>query len=173
MNEFFKRIGIGIVVIISSPLWLAYFLVYVLFGTLAILFAPIRLLIALITKEKFTVKSEYDAKAEAILKGGVVPPAGSVPASQPNAFPVNQPTMSQTGIPNPNYQPNQVPYNGGYPANYPPQNANPYPPNAYPQPNPFHEANYANGQNPNGTYNPNYPNNGNFNNPNGGQGGAN
>lgn len=156
MTEFFKRIGIGIVVIVTSPFWAAFFVLFILIGTIGLVLSPLRFLISLFTHNKLTIKSEYDEQAKKIIDGSHL--------GQPSpAFPVNQAQMNNP-YPNQNYQQNTYPSpfndpsfrnqnnsqqnpNNGYP-NYPQQNPNNYPP-----------------QNNNG-----YPNNG-YGNNNNGQGG--
>ena len=139
MLNFLKTCGIGVIVIISSPLWLAFFAVYVALGTLLYILSPFRLLIALLTHKNYTIKTAYDEKAAAILKGQQNTPLNVIPAPQ---YQQHQQPMNN------NYNPNQN--NGNY---YPPQGNNQYPQN------PQNSQNYN--QN-------NYPNNNQYNNPNNG-----
>lgn len=149
MLNFLKTCGIGVIVIISSPLWLAFFAVYVALGTLLYILSPFRLLIALLTHKNYTIKTAYDEKAAAILKGQQNTPLNVIPAPQyqQHQQPMNTNYFNNQPMNN-NYNPNQN--NGNY---YPPQGNNQYPQN------PQNSQNYN--QN-------NYPNNNQYNNPNNG-----
>jgi hypothetical protein len=99
MGEFFKRCGIGILVIVASPLWAAYYLLYVVYCLLLLVFAPLRFLVSLFTKDKMTIKSDYDRKAEAILKGSPAQADGMINNPQapiPGYMFSNSPTTSFT-----------------------------------------------------------------------------
>lgn len=90
MTEFFKRCGIGIVVIVTSPLWVAYFALYAVYGVLLMILTPLKLLWCLITHKKFSIKSEYDERAEVILSS----------SSNPSQTPINNPSyQSQSEVP--------------------------------------------------------------------------
>jgi hypothetical protein len=138
MGEFFKRCGIGLVVIVASPLWLAYYLCYVVYGLLLLLFAPVRVIIYAIQHKKMDIQSEYDLKAEALLKATPAQVYPNQPAANANGIPPymfsNSPTASfQAQNPNYPYQ-NPVPYQ--QPSQPYPQQAYPYQGQAY-QPNPY------------------------------------
>ena len=172
MGEFFKRCGIGVVVIVAAPLWIAYYAVYVVLGILMLLFAPLRWLMYALRHKKMSVRSEYDQKAEAILKSAQGPNPSANPNQQipgyifssspttsfsaqnvkQNNNPYQQPPIQPYQQPNyqnqPSYQPQPTNYpNQGYQPNpaYQP-NGNTYPVNnpSYPQNNQY--PNYQNNQ---------------------------
>jgi len=163
METFLKRSGIGAIVIITSPFWIAMFLLYVVFGTLMIILAPLRGLFGLFSSKKgtFKIKNHYDEEAERIIAesgpGNVSGPVNQVPTymytnNQPNnanntnnnnynnnySNSNNYPTNPQQNYPNPNI--NNLPRNNN-------QNQQGYNQN---------QQNYNNNQ-PN-NYDPNYPN---------------
>lgn len=137
METFFKRVGIGAIVIITSPFWAAYFCLYVAIGSLMIILFPLRFLTSIFNGKKLKIKNHYDAEAEERIRQAK---ENNIPL---NAY-VNSPAIS------PNYSQT---YTGGY-NNYPPQNnypTNNYPPNT----NPNYNLNY----NPTNNYpQNNYPN---------------
>lgn len=95
MDNFFKRCGIGIVVIVTSPFWLAYFALYILYATINLIISPIKLLVYALKHRNYTIKSHYDVEAEARLNAANNP--------QPNfVSPFNNMT------PNNGYYPNQT-----------------------------------------------------------------
>ncbi len=177
MGEFFRRCGIGLLTIISSPLWLAYFALYIIAGIFLLVFTPLRLLIGLFTRHPLKIKSEYDRKAEAVLKGnnGV---NQNIPSYMFNNAPTTtiskeQVNQQATGyVPNnqpvqPTFTPNQNPpmqspsYNNNPNPNYQYQN-NQVPPqqyNNYPNQQYMNNPNQNNNQYNNNQYNNNQPNN--------------
>lgn len=100
MDAFFKRIGIGLVCIILSPLWIAYFLIYVVYCIINILIMPIKLLYYFLNNRKYTIKSSYDLEAERRLQESDLPSNNSLQES-----------------PNQNINPNQIHININYPFN--------------------------------------------------------
>jgi len=64
MDELFKRIGIGLTYIITSPLWIIYFALYFLYGILNIIIAPFKIIYYKVHHRKYTVNSHYDVEAE-------------------------------------------------------------------------------------------------------------
>ncbi|MCI2068735.1 MAG: hypothetical protein LKJ88_04085 [Bacilli bacterium] len=173
MGEFFKRCGIGVVVIVAAPLWIAYYALYVVFGILLLLFSPIRWLAYAIRHKKMSVKSEYDQKAEAILKSTQNPSPSPTQNQQiPGYIFSSSPTTSfsaqdvrQNNNPNPYQQPPVQPYQQ---PNYQSQPAYQPQPTNYPNPgyasNPTYQPNgntypVNNQAYPNQNQYPNYPNN--------------
>jgi len=146
METFFKRVGIGAIVIITSPLWAAYFFLYVIFGTVLILLTPIRFVESLFTDKKLKIKNHYDIEAAAILsqmgegynvnQNSVVPPSTGANMQQPNYQPYNgnnyppqqppyyPPQNGYTQNTNTNYNQNNTGYNQNNYPNYPNQNNN-------------------------------------------------
>lgn len=151
MGEFFRRCGIGIVVIVTSPLWLAFFALYIIYGLLLLVFSPLRFLFALIKHRKVTVKDEYDEAAERILAQQKMPSPAPEAAPRTVVYvtpPVNNvPYPDNTYNPGPSYPyPTQNNMNQGYlpPQGNPKQDYYSQNPNqgysnnpnpAYPQPN--------------------------------------
>jgi len=133
METFFKRVGIGAIVIITSPLWLVYFCLYVVFGAVMIVLTPIRFIASLFSDNKLKIKNHYDKEAAAILNQAEEAKArGVTPSNVNNVPPNNYYPYNQ----NNNYPP-QPPY-------YPPQNN--YPSNG----NPNYNNNYHNYPNSDG-----------------------
>lgn len=167
MGEFFKRCGIGFLVIISSPLWIAFFALYIVLGTLLLIVSPIKLLVGLITKNKVTIKSEYDKKAEAILnsaaQNGATNPDGTIPAYMFNNAPTTTFTSGQVQMAKQNYIPNNNPPVQPTYQNQPSQ-TNPYPNYSQPYPTPVQNPAQNNAY-PNNNY-PNYNNQPMYNQPN-------
>ena len=157
MGSFFKTCGKGLLAIVSSPLWILLFAIYVVYGLLLMVFSPIRVLISLLRHKKYTIKTDYDRMAQKIIDEGgeknnapVINPQPVYQAPQPQPVYQNQ----QTYYNQPNY--NQPPYPPNY--SYPPNNQYPqnnYPQNNYPQNNQIPQ----NNQYPNQQYNPYDPNN--------------
>ena len=153
MGSFFKTCGKGLLAIVSSPLWILLFAIYVVYGLLLMVFSPIRVLISLLRHKKYTIKTDYDRMAQKIIDEGgvknnnapVINPQPVYQAPQPQPVYQNQ----QTYYNQPNY--NQPPYPPNY--SYPPSNQ--YPQNNYPQNNQITQ----NNQYPNQQYNPYDPNN--------------
>ena len=153
MGSFFKTCGKGLLAIVSSPLWILLFAIYVVYGLLLMVFSPIRVLISLLRHKKYTIKTEYDRLAQQIIDEGgvknnnapVINPQPVYQAPQPQPVYQNQ----QTYYNQPNY--NQPPYPPNY--SYPPNNQ--YPQNNYPQNTQIPQ----NNQYPNQQYNPYDPNN--------------
>ena len=157
METFLKRSGIGAIVIITSPFWLALFLLYVVFGTLMIVLTPIRGLFGLFSSNKgtFKIKNHYDVEAARIIAesgpGNISGPINQVPTYM---YPSNQ-SNNNNNYTNNNNNNNNV--NNAYPTNtqqnYSNQNIN-----NLPQNNNQNQQGYNNNQ-PN-NYDPNnYPNN--------------
>ena len=72
MGSFFKTCGKGLLAIVSSPLWILLFAIYVVYGLLLMVFSPIRVLISLLKHKKYTIKTDYDRIAQQIIdEGGV------------------------------------------------------------------------------------------------------
>lgn len=153
MGSFFKTCGKGLLAIVSSPLWILLFAIYVVYGLLLMVFSPIRVLISLLRHKKYTIKTDYDRMAQKIIdEGGVknnnAPSNNPQPVYQaPQPQPVYQ--NQQTFYNQPNF--NQPPYPPNY--SYPPNNQ--YPQNNYPQNTQIPQ----NNQYPNQQYNPYDPNN--------------
>lgn len=153
MGSFFKTCGKGLLAIVSSPLWILLFAIYVVYGLLLMVFSPIRVLISLLRHKKYTIKTDYDRMAQKIIDEGgvknnnapVINPQPVYQAPQPQPVYQNQ----QTYYNQPNY--NQPPYPPNY--SYPPNNQ--YPQNNYPQNTQIPQ----NNQYPNQQYNPYDPNN--------------
>ena len=153
MGSFFKTCGKGLLAIVSSPLWILLFAIYVVYGLLLMVFSPIRVLISLLRHKKYTIKTDYDRMAQKIIDEGgvknnnapVINPQPVYQAPQPQPVYQNQ----QTFYNQPNF--NQPPYPPNY--SYPPNNQ--YPQNNYPQNNQIPQ----NNQYPNQQYNPYDPNN--------------
>ena len=153
MGSFFKTCGKGLLAIVSSPLWILLFAIYVVYGLLLIVFSPIRVLISLLRHKKYTIKTDYDRMAQKIIDEGgvknnnapVINPQPVYQAPQPQPVYQNQ----QTFYNQPNF--NQPPYPPNY--SYPPNNQ--YPQNNYPQNTQIPQ----NNQYPNQQYNPYDPNN--------------
>ena len=153
MGSFFKTCGKGLLTIVSSPLWILLFAIYVVYGLLLMVFSPIRVLISLLRHKKYTIKTDYDRMAQKIIDEGgvknnnapVINPQPVYQAPQPQPVYQNQ----QTYYNQPNY--NQPPYPPNY--SYPPNNQ--YPQNNYPQNTQIPQ----NNQYPNQQYNPYDPNN--------------
>ena len=153
MGSFFKTCGKGLLAIVSSPLWILLFAIYVVYGLLLMVFSPLRVLISLLKHKKYTIKTEYDRMAQQIIDEGgaknnnapVINPQPVYQAPQPQPVYQNQ----QTYYNQPNY--NQPPYPPNY--SYPPNNQ--YPQNNYPQNTQIPQ----NNQYPNQQYNPYDPNN--------------
>jgi hypothetical protein len=141
METFFKRVGIGAIVIITSPLWVAYFCLYVIFGSLMILLAPIRFIESIFTDKKLKIKNHFDDEAAAIL------------SQKGDGYSVNQNSNVPQNTTANSQQTNYPPYNGN---NYPTQQPPYYPPQGgYPQNT---NTNYnQNNANYNGNNYPNYP----------------
>jgi len=192
MGEFFKRCGIGFLVIISSPLWLTFFALYIIFGSVLLVLSPIKLLIGLFSKQKVTIKSDYDKKAEIILSStsqnaDTNNQDGSIPAYMFNNAPTTTFTSGQVQMARQGYIPsNNQPVQPTY-QNQPGQ-TNPYPNYSQPYPTPVQNPNrnnnfqnnnpyygqpnysqYPNQNNQPYSQNPNYQNN---NNPSGGNNGG-
>lgn len=155
MGEFIKRCGIGLLTIITSPLWLAVFLLYVLYGTIMLIFSPLCLLIRQINGKRLSIKDKYDQKADAILKGYPSAQQNSVSAPIQAVYTQNQPVQS-TNYPNNTSAPQQT----YYPSNSPVYGNGQYLP---PQQN-VQQLPQANQQNPNSSQQNPY----NINNNNGG-----
>ena len=153
MGSFFKTCGKGLLAIVSSPLWILLFAIYVVYGLLLMVFSPIRVLISLLRHKKYTIKTDYDRMAQKIIDEGgvknnnapVINPQPVYQAPQPQPVYQNQ----QTFYNQPNF--NQPPYPPNY--SYPPNNQ--YPQNNYPQNTQIPQ----NNQYPNQQYNPYDPNN--------------
>jgi len=167
METFLKRSGIGAIIIITSPFWISVFLLYVVFGTLMILLAPLRGLFGLFSSKKgsFKIKNHYDEEAERIIAesgpGNVSGPVNQVPTYMYNN---NQPSNNNNNF-NTNYNNNNT-----YPTN-PQQNYSNPNINNLPQNNNQNQQGYYNNQQ---NYNNNQPNNydpNNRSNDNGQQGG--
>ena len=157
MGSFFKTCGKGLLAIVSSPLWILLFAIYVVYGLLLMVFSPFRVLISLLKHKKYTIKTEYDRMAQQIIDEGGV---------KNNNAPINPQPVYQAPQPQPVYQNQQTYYN------QPNYNQPPYPPNySYPPSNQYHQNNYPqnnypqnnqipqNNQYPNQQYNPYDPNN--------------
>ena len=157
MGSFFKTCGKGLLAIVSSPLWILLFAIYVVYGLLLMVFSPLRVLISLLKHKKYTIKTDYDRIAQQIIDEGGV--KNNAPSNNPQPVyqaPQPQPVYQnqQTYYNQPNY--NQPPYPPNY--SYPPSNQYPqnnYPQNNYPQNNQIPQ----NNQYPNQQYNPYDPNN--------------
>ena len=153
MGSFFTTCAKGLLAILSSPLWILLFAIYVVYGLLLMVFSPIRVLISLLRHKKYTIKTDYDRMAQKIIDEGgvknnnapVINPQPVYQAPQPQPVYQNQ----QTYYNQPNY--NQPPYPPNY--SYPPNNQ--YPQNNYPQNTQIPQ----NNQYPNQQYNPYDPNN--------------
>ena len=153
MGSFFKTCGKGLLAIVSSPLWILLFAIYVVYGLLLMVFSPFRALISLLKHKKYTIKTDYDRIAQKIIDEGgvknnnapVINPQPVYQAPQPQPVYQNQ----QTFYNQPNF--NQPPYPPNY--SYPPNNQ--YPQNNYPQNTQIPQ----NNQYPNQQYNPYDPNN--------------
>ena len=153
MGSFFKTCGKGLLAIVSSPLWILLFAIYVVYGLLLMVFSPLRVLVSLLKHKKYTIKTDYDRIAQKIIDEGgvknnnapVINPQPVYQAPQPQPVYQNQ----QTFYNQPNF--NQPPYPPNY--SYPPNNQ--YPQNNYPQNTQIPQ----NNQYPNQQYNPYDPNN--------------
>ena len=153
MGSFFKTCGKGLLTIVSSPLWILLFAIYVVYGLLLMVFSPIRVLISLLRHKKYTIKTDYDRIAQQIIDEGGV--------KNNNATVINPQPVYQAPQPQPVYQNQQTFYN------QPNFNQPPYPPNySYPPNNQYPQNNYPqntqipqNNQYPNQQYNPYDPNN--------------
>ena len=153
MGSFFKTCGKGLLAIVSSPLWILLFAIYVVYELLLMVFSPIRVLMSLLRHKKYTLKTDYDRIAQQIIDEGgvknnnapVINPQPVYQAPQPQPVYQNQ----QTFYNQPNF--NQPPYPPNY--SYPPNNQ--YPQNNYPQNTQIPQ----NNQYPNQQYNPYDPNN--------------
>ncbi len=78
MDNFFKRCGIGIVTIVTAPLWLAYFCLYVIYASIMLIISPIKILFYSISKRNYTIKSHYDVEAEARLNNANNPTSNNI-----------------------------------------------------------------------------------------------
>lgn len=155
MDDFFKRCGIGIAVIVFSPLWIAFFALVILYASLNLILSPLKMVFYLVLKKQnYSIRSSYDEQAERILKQ-LQSPQPPVNNNIPGYMFTNAPTTSFTSIKSgTTYQaPNQPSFNNNFQNNIP--NINPYN-----NPNNFYSnQNYQNYQNPpypNQT--PNFPN---------------
>jgi hypothetical protein len=171
MGEFFRRCGIGILTIISSPLWALYYVLYIVFGLFILLMAPIRLLIGAFTKNSWSIKSEYDLKAEAILKAGqpnsAYPadgnPNATIPGYMFNSSPTTSFTLNNQQVPYQNPQANISNQNNPYPNpsydyqnNFYPDQQNNYPSDIYPANSGYSPNQYQANQSQPNPVNPNY-----------------
>lgn len=68
MEEFFKRVGIGLAVIVLSPLWILAFLLYFSYATIMLILSPLKIMIYFLQRRNYTIKSHYDKEAERRLK---------------------------------------------------------------------------------------------------------
>lgn len=67
MISFLKTCGRGCIVIISSPLWLLFFAMYIVYGLFLFIYMVIKAIVKLFTKEHLSLETEYDRKAKIIL----------------------------------------------------------------------------------------------------------
>lgn len=100
MDNIFKRLGIGIVSIVCAPLWIAYFLIYIIYASINLIISPFKILYYFLKGRKYTIKSHYDLQAEAILNQEPNLNANNNPPPNNNQQPINI---------NINYVPNQNP----------------------------------------------------------------
>lgn len=115
MIAFLKTCGRGFIVIISSPLWLAFFALYIVYSFILFFYVGIKGFIKLFTSHHLTIETDYDRKAKAILSN---PSFNPPPPSRTDIYPqtpVRQPYYPPQP---PAYQP--PPYQGQSP--YPPRN---------------------------------------------------
>lgn len=98
MDNFFKRCGIGIVVIVTSPFWLAYFALYILYASISLILSPLKILVYALKHRNYTIKSHYDVEAEERLNANNNPQQNNFmsPFSNNNYYPPNQPQVSPT-----------------------------------------------------------------------------
>lgn len=67
MLSFLKTCGRGFIVIISSPLWLLFFALYIVYGLVLFIYMVIKAIVKLFSKNHLTIETEYDKKAKIIL----------------------------------------------------------------------------------------------------------
>lgn len=67
MLSFLKTCGRGFIVIISSPLWLLFFALYIVYGLILFIYMAIKAIVKLFSKNHLTIETEYDRKAKIIL----------------------------------------------------------------------------------------------------------
>lgn len=67
MLSFLKTCGRGFIVIISSPLWLLFFALYIVYGLMLFIYMVIKAIVKLFSKNHLTIETEYDKKAKIIL----------------------------------------------------------------------------------------------------------
>ncbi len=98
MDNFFKRCGIGIVVIVTSPFWLAYFALYILYASIGLILSPLKILIYALNHRNYSIKSHYDVEAEERLNANNNPQTNNFvsPFSNNSYYPPNQPQVPPT-----------------------------------------------------------------------------
>ena len=134
MLSFLKTCGRGFIVIISSPLWLLFFALYIVYGLMLFIYMVIKAIVKLFSKNHLTIETEYDKKAKIILSNPSFDFRYGTTNRQ-DIYPQQQ-YFYQPQIQQPTYQPQPQPQ----PA---PQYNNP---NYQQQPGPSNFNSYNNGQ---------------------------